>query len=139
MGLVVAMALAKSPPALGEGHRLVEKPIETEADPDEIAELVTEIARAVGAAADVEPGLSDETVRMIKAKILGICDDGQRAGPSPFKPPDGGTRAASFRARHASLAPPRSAHLQPGAPRRHIGGWREETRACRWTRRRSNG
>ena len=71
-------------------HRIVEKLIETEADPDEIAELVTEIARAVGALRDPNQprGLSEETIRTIKARILGIRDDDDDTAPPsyPFKP-----------------------------------------------------
>ena len=53
-------------------HRIVEKLIETEADPDEIAELMRELAGTIGSGADGEPGLSDETVILIKARMLGM-------------------------------------------------------------------
>jgi hypothetical protein len=73
-------------------HGIVEKLIESEADPDEIAELVTEIARATGALRDPNQprGLSEETIRTIKARILGIRLDDEEdvppARPSPFPP-----------------------------------------------------
>ena len=95
-------------------HRIVEKLIETEADPDEIAELVTEIARAVGAAAEVEPGLSDETVRMIKAKILGIRDAGPDHPRSRrIRRPD---RSAKLPARPRSDAAPLTPHGRAAGP-----------------------
>ena len=86
-------ALTSFPPAKDKPetvHAVVEKLIESEADPDEIAELMGEIARATGSLRDPNQprGLSEETIRTIKARILGIRDDDEDTAPrpGPFKP-----------------------------------------------------
>ncbi|HLY56404.1 MAG TPA: hypothetical protein VKS60_12660 [Stellaceae bacterium] len=74
-----------SPP--GEVPRIIERLIESECDPDEIAALVTELREAAMPRPGKEPGLSAATVNMIKRQILGIRDD-PPAAPA-VQPPRG--------------------------------------------------
>ena len=53
-------------------HGIVARLIESEADPDEVAELMRELARTIGSGADGEPGLSDDSVTLFEARMFGM-------------------------------------------------------------------
>jgi hypothetical protein len=68
-------ALTKFPPSSNPPDgvpRILERLIDSEADPDEIAELLREIGEANEPSEPGHRGVSDETIAMIKYRILGL-------------------------------------------------------------------